>query len=95
MHPIFHPAARGEHQHRKRRFLGTHGVQHADTVELGKIQIEDQQIVFAFQRHLPGLFTIGRHINRIVFRLQAFAEKASERSVVFHNQDAHTVAFGE
>ena len=95
LHAIFHPAARGKHQHRKRRFLGTHGTQHADAVELGQIQIEDQQIVFAFEGHLPGLFAIGRHINRIVFGLQAFADKTSERSVVFHNQDAHTVAFGE
>ena len=90
LHAIFDPATRGEYQHRKRRLLGTHGAQHADAVELGQVQIENQQIVFALESHLPGLFAIGRDIDRVMFCLQAFADKAGERSVVFHNQDAHT-----
>lgn len=95
LHAIFHPAACGQYQHRKRWLLRTHSAQHADTVEFRQVQVKNQQVVFAFNGHLPGLFAIRRHVNRVVFCLQAFADKAGERSVVFHNQNAHILAFGE
>ena len=89
LHAVFDPAAGGQHQDRKRRLLRTDGVQHTDTVQFGKIEVEDDEIVAGFQRHLTGQFAVGGYVDGVMFRLETLANKVGQWSVVFNDENTH------
>src|SRR5262249_7765259 len=87
---VFYPAASGENQDRDVGLPPTNVPEDGDAIQPRQIQIEYDQVVVKFRGKRTRLLTIRRDVHRVVFRLQALPDEASQRRVIFRDQDAHS-----
>ena len=89
LHPVFYPASLRQHQHRQARTLQPQMPQHAHSIELRQVQIEDHQVIVELAAHGPRLLAIFHHVHRIVLPLQPLAHKPGQSRIIFRNQNPH------
>jgi hypothetical protein len=87
--PVFDAAALGQDQHRQAWPFQPEMPQDGYPIQLGQVQIEDDQVIVELAAHRPCLFAIFDHIHRVVFPNQALAYKSGQSRIIFRNQNAH------
>lgn len=63
--------------------------QHAHSIQLRQVQIEDDQVVIELAAHSPRLLTVLHHVDRVVFPYQPLAHKSGQSCIIFGYQDSH------
>ena len=64
-------------------------LQHAQAVEPGQPQVEDNQIVQFTQQHLDSLFAVDCRVHCVTELAHGTAQAVAQDFIVFGNQDAH------
>ena len=63
------------------------------TVQLGNHHVDHRGVIWNGLRHHQTFLPVGTLIDRKAALLQAISHKGSDLFVIFHHQDAHTVAY--
>ena len=64
-------------------------VKHAETVEPGQEQIEQDEVVRVALRPLEALATVARPVNRKALRLESSREEPEDSRLILDHQDPH------
>jgi len=64
-------------------------VQHAETVEPGQEQIEQDEVVRVALCPLEALATVARPVNRKALRLESSCEEPEDSRLILDHQDPH------
>ena len=89
--PVFHPRTLGQHQHGQAGLLRAQVAQHADSVQLRQVQVENYQVIFELSCRRPSLFAIRKNVPGVVFAFETLANKPGERFIIFRNENSHNL----
>jgi hypothetical protein len=87
-HAVLDAVARGQHQHR-RLGLRAHRFQHAETVDAGQHDVEQQQVVVALGREAAAFDAVARDVDDIAVLGQAAVQVVGELGFVFDDEQTH------
>jgi hypothetical protein len=88
-HDIRSGIAPGEHEDRGLHALPPQLRSQLEPVTLGKLDIEQDQIVRVEVAQIGALVSVGRDVHRVAFLLESLLQEPSRLGIVFHDQDSH------
>ena len=72
-------------------FFDAQVAQHAHAVELGQVQVEDDDVVLELGCRGPGLFAIRENIHRVMFAFETLANEFGQRFIIFCDKNSHNL----
>jgi hypothetical protein len=78
----------GEHQHR-RVAACPHRLEHAEPVDAGQHQVEQQQVVLAVRGQASALDAVARDVDHVAVLRQALVQVVGQLQFVLDDQEAH------